>query len=441
MADILERIQNPLLRSVTGAVMGASAATMVTSGLLGFSKLESPRVHQLSLYAGVAGAAIAAVWGGVSKPLPPRKPTVTAPSKQDGWTGWRNLVVTRKEPESREITSFYLQPQDGQALSAFQPGQFLTLKLDIPGQSRPTIRTYSLSDYAATPATYRLSIKREGAPKDQDVPPGLASNFMHDQIDVGAVIPCKPPAGKFVLEVERDRPVVLISNGVGITPMISMAKAVAAQNPQRPLWFLHGARDGSYHAFRAAVPAIAPATAPFTVHYRYSRPRLEDEGHYQSTGYVDTDLVKSLLAPQFGAQDAEYFLCGSPSFMDSLRSGLAEWGVPDRQVYFESFSKPVPSTTVATATVTDAIATAEVVFAQSGTTATWNAGDGTLLEFAEDQGLSPDFSCRAGICLTCMCAIAEGEVAYEEPPAGTPDDGKVLICVSQPRTAKVVLEI
>ncbi|MGD1928398.1 MAG: 2Fe-2S iron-sulfur cluster-binding protein [Leptolyngbyaceae cyanobacterium] len=441
MADILERIQNPLLRGVTGAVMGASAATMITSGLLGLSKLESPRVHQLSLYAGVAGAAIAAVWGGVSKPLPPRKPTATAPAKQDGWTDWRNLVVTRKEPESREITSFYLQPQDGQALSAFQPGQFLTLKLDIPGQSRPTIRTYSLSDYAATPDTYRLSIKREAAPKDQDVPPGLASNFMHDQIEVGTVIPCKPPAGKFVLEVERDRPVVLISNGVGITPMISMAKAVAAQNPQRPLWFLHGARDGSYHAFREAVPAIVPENAPFTVHYRYSRPRPEDAGHYQSTGYLDTDLVKSLLAPQFSAQDAEYFLCGSPSFMDSLRSGLAEWGVPDRQVYFESFSKPVPSATGATATATDAIATAEVVFAKSGTTATWNAGDGTLLEFAEDQGLSPDFSCRAGVCLTCMCAIEAGEVAYDEPPSGTPDDGKVLICVSQPRTAKVVLEI
>ena len=97
MADILERIQNPLLRGVTGAVMGASAATMITSGLLGLSKLESPRVHQLSLYAGVAGAAIAAVWGGVSKPLPPRKPTATAPAKQDGWTDWRNLVVTRKE--------------------------------------------------------------------------------------------------------------------------------------------------------------------------------------------------------------------------------------------------------------------------------------------------------------------------------------------------------
>ncbi|MGD1941226.1 MAG: 2Fe-2S iron-sulfur cluster-binding protein [Leptolyngbyaceae cyanobacterium] len=440
MADILERIQNPLLRSVTGAVIGASAATMVTGGLLGLSKLDSTRVNQLSLYAGVAGAAIAAVWGGVSKPLPPRKPAA-APSKQDGWTDWRNLVVTRKVPESREITSFYLQPQDGQALPAFQPGQFLTLKLDIPGQPRPIIRTYSLSDYAATPNTYRLSIKREGAPKNQDVPPGLASNFMHDQIEVGSVIPCKPPAGKFVLEVERDRPVVLISNGVGITPMISMAQAVAAANPQRPLWFLHGARDGSYHAFREVIPALAPNDAPFTVHYRYSRPRSEDEGHYHSTGYVDTDLVKSLLAPQFGAQDAEYFLCGSPSFMDSLRSGLAEWGVPDPQVYFESFSKPIPQTTGATATSAEAIASAEVVFAKSGTTATWNAGDGTLLDFAEDQGLSPDFSCRAGICLTCMCAIAEGEVAYDEPPTGTPDEGKVLICVSQPRTAKVVLEI
>ena len=163
-------------------------------------------------------------------------------------------------------------------------------------------------------------------------------------------------------------------------------------------------------------------------------------GRDWSSDVCSSDL-KSLLAPQFGAQDAEYFLCGSPSFMDSLRSGLADWGVPDSQVYFESFSKPIPQASTATSAAADAIATAEVVFAQSGKTATWNAGDGTLLEFAEDQGLSPDFSCRAGICLTCMCAIEDGEVAYDEPPTGTPDDGKVLICVSKPRTAKVVLDI
>ncbi|NER79156.1 MAG: 2Fe-2S iron-sulfur cluster binding domain-containing protein [Leptolyngbya sp. SIO1D8] len=457
MADILERIQNPLARSITSALMGASAATIVVGGLLGFAPLEG-RKHRLSTYATLLGAGAGALFGVTVKPTPAKgrsTPQAVAELKtlSSSWTGWRNFVVIRKVPESREITSFYLKPQDGQSIPGFVPGQFLTIQLDIPGQARPVIRTYSLSDYAEHPDYYRFSIKREGAPRGQDVPPGIASNFMHDHIQEGAIIPAKPPAGKFVLDVSSDRPAVLISNGVGITPMISMAKAAIAQNPKRLVWFLHGARDGSFHAFQEAALAIAPNIPNFHVHYRYSRPRPEDDGGYQDTGYVDIDLVKSLVAPALqqrsDSADAEYFLCGSPSFMDSLRSGLAAWGVSENDVHFESFSKPRPKATAeATATVADgavaaggAVATAEVVFAQSGKTATWSAGDGTLLEFAEEQGLEPAFSCRAGICLTCMCRLEAGEVAYEEPPTGTPDEGSVLICVSKPGTSKVVLDL
>ncbi|MGF1457412.1 MAG: 2Fe-2S iron-sulfur cluster-binding protein [Leptolyngbyaceae cyanobacterium] len=439
--DILERIPNPVTRSLTAAVMGASAATVLTSGLLGLSKLDKQFVNQAAIYTGIAGAAIGAGFGSVVKPQVKSAPAQETASTR-GWHDWRNFVVFRKVPESREITSFYLKPQDSQALPAFQPGQFLTIRLDIPDQPRPVIRTYSLSDYAATPEYYRLSIKREGPPKDQDVPPGIASTFMHDQINEGDVIPCKPPNGKFVLDMARDRPAVLISNGGGITPMISMAQAVAGRQPQRPMWFLHGARDGSYHAFRESVLDLAARAANLTVHYRYSRPRTEDEGHHHSTGYVDTDLVKSLLMPKFGPEAAEYFLCGSPSFMDSLRRGLADWGVPNSQINFESFAKPVAKAAAPiTANSDGAIASAEVVFAKSGQTATWSDRDGTLLEFAEAQGLSPDFSCRAGICLTCMCRVEAGNVAYDEPPSGTPDAGHALICVAKPKTSKVVLDV
>ena len=454
MADILERIHNPLARSATAALMGASAVTIVTGGVLGLTQLEGRLIHKLSAYAALAGAGVGVVFGGVAvKPAPLKTPPLPKPVTDStplsaGWAGWRNFVVVRKVPESREITSFYLEPQDGQPIPGFTPGQFLTIQLDIPGQARPVIRTYSLSEYAETPDYYRLSIKREGAPKGKDVPPGIASNFMHDHIQVGSVIPAKPPAGKFVLDVTNDRPAVLISNGVGITPMITMAKAAIATHPNRSVWFLHGARDGSFHAFREAVLAIAPDTPNFHVHYRYSRPRPEDEGAYHSTGYVDIDLVKALVAPnlqqRYSVTDAEYFLCGSPSFMESLRSGLAAWGVPERQVRFESFAKPRPKATTtgtATAATDGTVETAEIVFAQSGKTATWSVGDGTLLEFAEEQGLEPAFSCRAGICLTCMCRLEAGEVAYEEPPTGTPDEGSVLICVSKPRTSSLVLDL
>ncbi|MEO0985516.1 MAG: 2Fe-2S iron-sulfur cluster-binding protein [Cyanobacteria bacterium J06639_14] len=454
MTDILERIQNPLARSITSALMGASAATILTGGILGLTQLEDSVINKLSVYAGIAGIGLGAIWGGAAvKPTATQKVKaerqVDAPAETTtGWTGWRNFEVARKVAESKEITSFYLKPQDRQALPDFLPGQFLTIQLDIPGQSRPVIRTYSLSDYGKNADYYRLSIKREGPPKGKEVPPGIASNFMHDMIQEGSVIPAKPPAGKFFLDVASDRPAILISNGVGITPMISMAKAAIATNPNRAIWFLHGARDGSFHAFRESVLAIAPENPNFQVHYRYSRPRPQDEGTYHSTGYVDTELIKTLIAPElqkrYGSTDADYFLCGSPNFMDSLRSGLGEWGVPASQVRFESFSKPAakaPASTATNAALNGAVETAEVVFAKSGKTATWSANDGTLLEFAEDQGLDPAYSCRAGICLTCMCRLQSGEVAYDEPPTGTPDEGSVLICVSKPKTSKVVLDL
>ena len=454
MADILERIPNPMIRSAVAAVMGASAATMMTGGLLGFTQLESRLAHKISVYAGLAGVGIGAIVGGVIvKPAAaktatqPTADTASATTAEEGWTGWRNFVVIRKVPESREITSFYLKPQDGKKIPGFLPGQFLTIQLAIPGQPRPIIRTYSLSDYSENPDYYRLSIKREGPPKDKDVPPGMASNFMHDAIQEGSVIPAKPPAGKFFLAVKSDRPAVFISNGVGITPMISMAKAAIATNPNRPIWFLHGARDGGFHAFREAVLAIAPDNPNFHVHYRYSRPRPQDEGAFHSTGYIDTELVKALVTPElqqrYGATEADYFLCGSPNFMDSLRGGLTEWGVSASQVRFESFAKP-RSKAPASVTPTPSngtVQTAEVVFAKSGKTATWSANDGTLLEFSEDQGLEPAYSCRAGICLTCMCRLEEGDVAYDEPPTGTPDEGSVLVCIAQPRSQTVVLDL
>ena len=454
MTDILERIQNPLARSITSALMGASAATIVTGGLLGLTQLNGSdsQVNKFSVYAGLAGLGIGAILGGTVKPASAKKTTPPKPAEVQmepelTWKGWRDFMVARKVAESKEITSFYLKPRDGKPIPDFMPGQFLTIQLNIPEQARPVIRTYSLSDYSKNADYYRLSIKREGPPKGKDVPPGVASNFMHDKIEAGAIIPAKPPAGKFFLEVKSDRPAVLISNGVGITPMISMAKAAIAVSPDRAIWFLHGARDGSFHAFRESVLAIAPDNANFNVHYRYSRPRPQDEGIYHSTGYVDTELIKSLVAPElqrrYGSTDADYFLCGSPSFMDSLRSGLSDWGVPEGQVRFESFAKPPTkvSAKAPAATLNGTVETIEVVFAKSGKTATWTTHDGTLLEFAEDQGLTPDYSCRAGICLTCMCRLQEGEVAYDEPPSGTPDEGSVLICVSKPRTSKVVLDL
>jgi uncharacterized protein len=444
MLESLGRIQNPWLRSLTAAFTMLATITIASSIVIGTTKSKSPSAHKVALYTSLISASCGALFGlaYTSKQNQPNTHQTSgdesATASGADWKDWRNFVVIRKVKESEEITSFYLQPEDQGELPNFQPGQFMTIKLDIPGQARPVIRTYSLSDYCEPCDYYRLSIKREPMPLGLEVMPGIASNFMHDHIQVGSVIPAKPPSGRFVLDVQKTIPVVLISNGVGITPMISMAKAVTRMNSQRPIWFLHGARDGSFHAFREEVSTIAAQNPNLTIHYAYSRPRAEDADHHHSVGYVDTALIQSLVM-----QEAEYFLCGSPPFMESIRTGLKDSGVPESRVFFEMFTKASRATSDRPLAEVnrDNVETAEIVFAQSNQTALWPADAENLLEFAEANGLNPSYSCRQGICGTCQCKILEGEVTYQIEPTATIEDGSVLICISQPKTSKVVLDL
>lgn len=441
MLEELRTIPNPIVRMIVAATAVGSIVTLGAAAAIGIAQPQSP--YKSAVSAGLIATGSGALLGLISgKAQPASRLEVPKPKPDQPWQDWRNFVVVRKVQESAEITSFYLQPQDGGTIPSFQPGQFLTIQLNIPGQPRPIIRTYSLSDYSSD--HYRLSIKREPAPKGLAVSPGIASNFLHDAIQEGAIIPAKPPSGKFVIEPHTNRPAVLISNGVGITPMISMAKACSALNPDRPIWFVHGARDGESHAFRAEVLAIAQQNPNLRVHFCYSQPRAEDADRYHSQGYVDADLVQQLtsrLDSPFGSE-AEYFLCGSPPFLQSLREGLQSLGVPDSCVFYESFGggKAAIKHKSVTRSINGQENTTEITFAQSEQTLTWQPNDGTILEFAEANGLEPAYSCRQGICLTCMCKLKAGEVEYETPPIGTPDPGSVLICIAKPKTA-IVLDL
>ncbi len=458
----IRRISNPLLRAITAGIFLGSLVTIPTALAVQMAKSpKDPNVEsgsKLVVYASLVSTIIGSAIGlSASKrkddevrlsedTLARTNDLSEVEASISVWKEWRRFIVMRKVKESDNITSFYLHPEDNGPISEFVPGQFLTIKLDLPDRTEPVIRTYSLSDYHQSPIYYRLSIKREAAPPDTDVPPGVASNFMHDRIHEDAIILVKPPAGKFVLDLHSPKPAVLISNGVGITPMISMAKAVAEIDPLRHIWFLHGARDGNAHAFREEVNAIAASNPNLHIIYRYSRPTATDAGNYHDRGYVDAALIQNIVAPEMqklcGSTEADYFLCGSPSFMDALRTGLREWGVPDRNVLFESFTKAMPKTVTPVRDLpTESSNTQEIVFSKSGKTLTWNPADGTLLDFAEANGLRPEYSCRAGVCGTCMCKIAEGEVEYQESPTASVDPGSVLICISQPKTARIVLDL
>ncbi|WP_413200262.1 2Fe-2S iron-sulfur cluster-binding protein [Nostoc piscinale] len=439
MLESLGRINHPFVRSVAAAATVGSVVTLSTAIIIGFANPKDKSAHQFGVYSSLFGAAAGAVFGLVytGKDSEDKSTPDISTADSNVWQDWRNFVVVRKVKESEEITSFYLQPEDKGEIPNFQPGQFLTIKLDIPGHNKPVIRTYSLSDYSETSEYYRLSIKRELAPNGLDVMPGVASNFMHDRIQEGAVIPAKPPNGKFVLDVHKSTPAVLISNGVGITPMISMAKACTRLNPQRQVWFIHGARDGQFHAFHDEMMEIAQQNSNLNVHIRYSRPKEEDAGKYQSVGYVDAALVQELCQ-----QEAEYFLCGSTPFIQSVTEGLKAAGVPNNKVFFESFGNPIKTESPkSTQAATPGEEFAEIVFAKSGKTLTWQPSDGTILEFAEANDIDAPFSCRIGVCGTCMCKLREGEVSYQEEPGATIDEGSVLICISQPGSSKLVLDI
>ena len=447
MLRSLGQIHNPLLRSITAGSTSLAMATIIAALAVGFTKPRDKAANQTGVYASLIAFVVGAGIGlAVKDERSPASSSKTTISDEDVWQDWRDFKVVKKELESKEITSFYLQPVDGAEIPDYKPGQYLTIKLDVPEQSRPVIRTYSLSDYPEAKDYYRLSIKRESSPS-QNVPPGVASNFMHDRISEGSIIPCKPPKGKFYLEVKNDTPAVLMSNGVGITPMIAMAKACARDNSQRHIWFIHGARNGEYHACREEMMAVKDSYPNLHLHYRYSRPHPEDEGNYHSQGYADKQLLADTIIPEIksthnGSSEAEYFLCGSPAFMDSIRQGLQELDVPEDRVFYESFgggkTKGKAENVEATAGTTDS---AEVVFARSNKTVTWTSKDGNLLDFAEANGLNPDYSCRQGICHTCTCQIEDGEVEYIESPDSEPDAGSVLICVSRPKTNKVVLDL
>ena len=237
---------------------------------------------------------------------------------QGGWRGERAFRVARRERESELITSFYLEPADGGALLAFRPGQYLTLVLEVDGE--PVRRNYSLSDAPGKP-WYRISVKREAG--------GRVSNWLHDHVEAGTVVKALAPAGDFTLE-EAERPLVLVTGGVGITPAISMLESAAASG--RPIRFIHAARHGGVHAFRARVDDLAANHPNVSVTYVYDQPRPEDQPH--ATGFV----TPQLLAEQLPAdRDVDLYFLGPKAFMQAVyRNGLA-LGVAANRLRYEFF--------------------------------------------------------------------------------------------------------
>jgi uncharacterized protein len=360
-----------------------------------------------------------------------------AEQAQAGWNGIRKFAVAKKIAQCEDVHSFYLKPHDGRPLPVFKPGQYLTFQLDLPGRDKPLIRCYSLSD--SSKDYYRVTIKKEKAPPDKPgVPPGAGSSYFNDVVQEGDILNVKAPTGHFSLDMTRSNPVVLLAGGVGITPMLCMANAIAASGTKREAYFFFGVRNRREHIHKAELEKLAAENDNIHLHICYSQPGEQDvKGkNYQHEGRVDIGLLKEILP----SNNFEYYLCGSGAFMKSLTDGLEAWGVPDRDVYFEAFGPATVKKKAAapTAAETSHLARINVTFARSGNTVRWEPASTNILEFARSQGVKIDSGCCAGSCGSCVVAIKSGEVDYLKKPDASPDAGTCLTCVCRPKNDLVL---
>ncbi|TKJ89765.1 NO-inducible flavohemoprotein [Paenibacillus sp. CFBP13512] len=252
--------------------------------------------------------------------------------QQGGWSDFRAFTVQRKEPESEIITSFYLVPQDGEALASFEPGQYISVRVQIPGETYTQIRQYSLSDAPSQPY-YRISVKREDAVGER--PAGQISNYLHQHIQVGDTLWVSAPAGDFQLTPHSDRPVVLLSAGVGLTPLISMLESLAKDSSQRPVTFIHATDNSNVHAMQSYIDKVVSDYPQISAYYCYTSPTLKDQENrlYHHEGYMDVDWLQQIIP----SIDAEFYFCGPLPFMQSIQSILDQWHIPVEQRHYEFF--------------------------------------------------------------------------------------------------------
>jgi ferredoxin-NADP reductase/MOSC domain-containing protein YiiM len=344
------------------------------------------------------------------------------------WPGFRPVRVSKIEPESSTVLSLVLEAADGTPLSPALPGQFVVLRIRPASDAVPLLRNYSLSD-APSADHYRVSVKHEVN--------GVASTYLHTKVRRGDLLDVSAPRGSFVLQ-PGDGPVVLLSAGVGATPVLAMLHALAAESSAREVWWLYGARNRDDHPFFEETRGLLKKLQHARSHVRYSRPRPQDRlgSDFDAPGHLDLAAMEQLGVPR----DAQFYLCGPPKFLSDLTAGLSAWGVNSNRVHTEVFG-PGQSMTpgvvaVASQPPHQPTGTAgvgpRVAFARSSLAVAWDPKYQSLLELAEACNVPVKWSCRTGVCHTCESGLISGTVRYEPQPLQPPANGNVLICCCQP---------
>src|SRR5262245_14719097 len=360
--------------------------------------------------------------------------TDAAASPPPAWSGFRSLKVVRVDPESRSVFSLVLADPDDVQLPPALPGQFLTLRLYHRTDAPPLIRSYSLSGRPGA-GEYRISVKEEAH--------GVGSAYLRAHVHAGDTLDVAAPRGAFILR-GGDTPVLLLSAGVGATPVLAMLHALAAARTTREVWWMHGARDGSEHAFGHEVRTLLAAMPNAHSHIWYSRPATSDrQGRdYDAVGRLSVDGFARLGVPR----DADAYLCGPTAFMEEVTAALVAFGVDRSRIRAEIFGAGPSLTPGVVSRPARAPHLPEgapgtgpsVSFVRSGITTNWDARYASLLELAEACSVPTRWSCRTGVCHNCESGLLSGSVTYSPEPVEPPAGGNLLICCSQPRGDVVI---
>jgi ferredoxin-NADP reductase/MOSC domain-containing protein YiiM/ferredoxin len=359
---------------------------------------------------------------------------VTSPPP--AWPGFRRLAVTAIARESDSVISVRLEDPEGAPLPAARPGQYLTLRVSPGEQQRSVLRNYSLSG-PPDAGYYRIAVKRERG--------GAASGYLHSRLAVGDELDIAAPRGTFILG-RTDAPVLLISVGIGATPVLAMLQALAEEHSDREIWWLHGARSSRDHSFAAETRALLASLPNVRTHVCYSRPGPGDlQGRdFDGPGHLTPSLLADLEPPR----DAEAYLCGPTPFMEGISAGLAAMGIDAARIHTEPFG-PAPGLTPGIAATPartphppdgQAGTGPTIEFARSDLAVPWSSDYASLLELAEACDVPVRWSCRTGVCHNCETTLIAGKVEYAPEPVEPPADGSALICCSQPRD-DVVLDL
>lgn len=341
---------------------------------------------------------------------------------------FRNFIITKITSESTTIKSFYLKRADNAPLEDYFPGQFISVRVKPNGIDNEHIRNYTLSD-SPKKNYFRLTIKRESN--------GIVSKHFHDVIKTGDVIGLSKPTGNFYLSINNSKPTVLLSGGVGITPMLSMLEYITENEPDKKVFFLHSSTNKDVQPMLSRLKELGLKNRNLFLSIHHTKPKNDEVPRidYDYTGLITKEYLERILPNA----EPDFYICGPVNFMETMFKYLLELGINEESINYEFFGE---GKNLGNQKQIENINTAafKIHFTKSLVEADWDSKNANILELAESVGISPQNSCRMGTCATCETTLHKGSIEYDPEPFMESPAGKVLICCARP-TSDIEIEL